>query len=137
MIRKLLRAPRKLRNTLRARDTDNVLVLNWATEGEIRINWGDKLNHYLAAKISGRQVLHRADVYAVGSTPVYYCVGSHLATACADPRAVVDARLRVHGVQGLRVVDASVMPLLVSGNTNAATIMIGEKGADLIREDAR
>ena len=55
----------------------------------------------------------------------------------SDTMAVVDARLRVHGVQALRVVDASVMPLLVSGNTNAATIMIGEKGADLIREDAR
>jgi choline dehydrogenase len=51
-----------------------------------------------------------------------------------DPMAVVDDQLRVHGLDGLRVADASVMPTLVSGNTNAACIMIGEKCADLVRE---
>jgi choline dehydrogenase len=49
-----------------------------------------------------------------------------------DPGAVVDAQLRVHGIANLRICDASVMPSLVSGNTNASIIMIAEKGADLI-----
>ena len=53
-----------------------------------------------------------------------------------DDMAVVDERLRVRGVERLRVVDGSVMPKLTSGNTNAPILMIGVKGGDMIREDA-
>jgi choline dehydrogenase-like flavoprotein len=55
----------------------------------------------------------------------------------ADAMAVVNAQLRVHGLQGLRIADASVMPTLVATNTNAPSIMVGERAAAWVLEDAR
>ena len=63
---------------------------------------------------------------------IFHPSGTTKMGPATDPSAVVDAELRVHGCEGLRVVDCGVMPTLVSGNTNAPVVMIAEKAADMI-----
>src|SRR5262249_42603901 len=70
-------------------------------------------------------------------TTIFHPVGTAKMGSSTDPMAVVDERLRFHGIAGLRVVDASIMPTITSGNTNTPTAMIAEKGAAMIIADAR
>ena len=68
-------------------------------------------------------------------TTIFHPVGTCKMGPAHDTAAVVDGELRVHGVQRLRVIDASIMPTITSGNTNAPTVMIAERGAEFIRKD--
>jgi choline dehydrogenase-like flavoprotein len=70
-------------------------------------------------------------------TTIFHPVGTAKMGPSTDPEAVVDARLRVHGIEHLRVIDASIMPTITSGNTNTPTAMIAEKGAQMMLEDLR
>jgi choline dehydrogenase len=97
-----------------------------------------EMRHYIAEEFApGDSCVGDADLLAFAratATTVY-----HPTSTCrmgSDPAAVVDERLRVRGVERLRVIDASIMPTLVSGNTNAAAVMIGEKGSDMVLQDA-
>jgi choline dehydrogenase len=103
-----------------------------------RIMGQPALARYIAEERKpGAQATGDADLLAfarASATTVF-----HPTSTCrmgSDPTAVVDERLRVRGIGGLRVIDASIMPTVVSGNTNAAVVMIGEKGADMILQDA-
>lgn len=85
------------------------------------------------ASAQARSEAQIADFIRAQADTIYHPVGSCRMGPVGDALAVVDPQLRVHGLQGLRVVDASVMPKIVGGNTNAPTVMIAEKAVDLIR----
>jgi choline dehydrogenase len=87
------------------------------------------------AQVESEQAL--ADAAGEIGTTIFHPVGTCKMGPASDASAVVDARLRVHGLTGLRVVDASVMPTITSGNTNSPTLMIAEKAAAMVVEDAR
>src|SRR5205085_5684737 len=70
-------------------------------------------------------------------TTIFHPVGTAKMGIDGDPMAVLDERLRVRGIEGLRVIDASAMPRITSGNTNSPTIMIAEKGAEMVLGDRR
>jgi choline dehydrogenase len=76
-----------------------------------------------------------ADYVRRASGSVFHPVGT--CRMGVDAGAVLDPRLKVRGIAGLRIADGSVMPTLVNGNTNAACVMVGEKAADLVLQDAR
>jgi choline dehydrogenase-like flavoprotein len=76
------------------------------------------------------------DAAAQLGTTIFHPVGTAAMGPASDPHAVLDERLRVRGVERLRVIDASAMPRIVSGNTNSPTLMIAEKGAAMVLEDA-
>jgi choline dehydrogenase-like flavoprotein len=107
MTRRLLDAP-----ALKALQTSDVFTEGVETDADIR-----------------KVLRERVDT-------VYHPVGT-CKMGVNDPLAVVDPKLRAYGLEGLRVVDASVMPTLIGGNTNAPTIMIGEKAADMIKAELR
>ncbi|MEM9431758.1 MAG: GMC oxidoreductase, partial [Pseudomonadota bacterium] len=91
-----------------------------------------------AERLPGPDVRSEADYIAFineHSKTSHHCAGT--CRMGADDRAVVDPKLRFRGIDGLRVADNSIMPTVISSNTNAAAIMIGEKAADMIRDDQR
>jgi choline dehydrogenase len=116
-------------------DVDTILA---GIKMQRRIMGQKAMQHYIAEeRVPGPATASDADLLAYAretGTTIF-----HPTSTCrmgSDPAAVVDERLRVHGLGGLRVIDASIMPTVVSGNTNAAVVMIAEKGADMILEDA-
>lgn len=104
-----------------------------------RIMGQPAISRYIVEELNpGARVASDADLLAFArekGTTIF-----HPTSTCRmgpDAKAVVDERLRVRGIEGLRVIDGSIMPTVVSGNTNAAVVMIAEKGAEMILQDAR
>ena len=92
-----------------------------------------------AGRHKGRWACAANAIQAAGQigTTIFHPVGTCKMGRADDPTAVVDTQLRVRGIEGLRVIDASVMPTITSGNTNAPVMMIAERGSRLVQNDAK
>ena len=127
-------APPAIHPNYLAEETDRRVLVDGLKLARKIANQGPMRAFIASEYLPGEQVQSDAEMleYArnYGGT-IFHPIGT--AKMGHDPMAVVDDQLRVHGIAGLRVADGSVMPTMVSGNTNAACIMIGEKCADLVR----
>lgn len=123
---------------------DDVAVLREGVKGAIALGQTQAMKRF-GAKFHSKQLPnckhlpHFTDEYWECYIRQYTMTIYHMSGSCkmgpnTDPWAVVDPKLRVYGVSGLRVIDASIMPTITNGNINAPVIMIGEKGADMIKE---
>lgn len=101
-LNRLSRLPEKALSTARLFRSQDTIVLNWATEGIVAKNWGDKLNPDLAHRLSGLKVMHRADVIPYPGLKLFYVLGSHLATACNQPGSVVWGAGFISSTVGIR-----------------------------------
>jgi choline dehydrogenase-like flavoprotein len=126
--------PRIITNTLSEPEDLESLLAGMRLAREIASQ--DPLREIVVEELKpGREIVERGDLEADLRRRlmlIYHPVGT-ARMSDSHPEAVVDSQLRVHGLEGLRVIDASVMPTIVGGNTNAPTIMIAERGADLVR----
>ena len=121
-------------------DEEDMRDLHAAIEAILKISEAEPLRQYLTGRLAPSPDVQTKEQWE-GFLRKAAGGGQHQVGTCkmgssSDPKAVVDPELRVRGVEGLRVADASVMPKLPSGSTNAATVMIGEKASDLILRDA-
>jgi choline dehydrogenase len=120
---------------------DDVTTLARGLKAARKIFGASALRPYAGAEIQpGEAVVSDEQLEALVRSQVltaYHPVGTCKMGPQSDPMAVVDARLQVHGVQGLRVADASIMPNIIGGNTSAPSAMIGERAAAFMLEDAR
>jgi choline dehydrogenase len=116
-------------------ESDRIILIE-ALKRSNAILHSKAMRHIVAGQVFPKQECRSDDewldfIRRNGMT-AYHLVGTCRMGSLSDPMTVVDSQLRVRGIEGLRIVDASVMPTTPSGNTNAATLMIAEKAADLI-----